>query len=62
AAATSSASAENIAIDCCLFVHQQIGLPSSNRQAPEVLFLSMFHPAQLEFEYPFREKPGCLGY
>jgi hypothetical protein len=57
-----SASAVERATEFCFFeAHDTRDLPK-NWQVPDVLFLSILHPAQSASEYPIRSKVDPLRY
>ena len=57
-----SASAVQKATEFCFFeAHDTKDLPK-NWQVPDVLFLSILHPAQSASEYPIKSNVDPLGY
>ncbi|PKU84544.1 hypothetical protein MA16_Dca020008 [Dendrobium catenatum] len=58
-----SASAVESATEFCFLLDQETNDCPMNWQVPEVLFLSILHPAKSESEYPRISKEVlCLGY
>jgi hypothetical protein len=57
-----SASAVERAIEFYFLEAQDTRDLSKNWQVPDVLFLSILHPAQSASEYPIKSKVDPLGY